>query len=398
MLCYVLVLKKNSVMLQNSVKVDLRMPRTKKSVRSQVAKKRMAEQMAAVAAEVVPPLKKMAQLTERCVYRSGNTKLFSNACTNGCANDFEQTSEQTSSLHDSNVNMNAIFDLFPQKSYISGSFHQGDPRYVDNYGKQCAVNSLTAILMCKMKSVSQLTTSDINSVLLHGDQFYSDMKAAGKISDLINGYMYVEELPDTHTLNDCTFTINYGTTLSGFFGVSRYEKSVCEVYMSLDKALTRVFQNCDACLVNVKRNICAAVKQGSWYAVFDPHSRNPDGTLACDGKSVVVFHRNMRSLCKHFKNLGVSMKADGTPFEVTGVNANMTDMPSVSVCSPVTQTNAEAEQEIKVEMEIDLSCKQYVVMESDKENSHLGEENVEERTTINTHVFVLSWLLVESCC
>ncbi|XP_056598318.1 uncharacterized protein LOC130416992 [Triplophysa dalaica] len=279
-------------MLQIKVKANLRMPRTKQSLRSKMAKKRMADRMAADLAE---------------------------------------------------------------KHYITGSFHQGDARYVQNYGKQCAVNSLTAILMCKLKNVFQWSTSDINSVLLHGDQFYSDIKAAGKISDHINGYMYVEELPDSHTLNDCSFAINYGTTLSGFFGVNKYQKDMRDVYMSLDQALARAFQNFDACLVNIQRSICAAVKQGSWYAVIDPHSRNPDGTLACEGKSVVVYHHNMTSLCTHFKKLGASLEADGTPFEVTGVNANMIDVPSVSVYSPVVETNAEAKQEGKIEMEVDVS-------------------------------------------
>ncbi len=46
------------------------MPRTKHSQRSQAAKKRMADRMVADREEVLPPLKKQAEISERCVHHN----------------------------------------------------------------------------------------------------------------------------------------------------------------------------------------------------------------------------------------------------------------------------------------------------------------------------------------
>jgi len=88
---------------------------------------------------------------------------------------------------------------------------------------------------------------------------------------------------------------------------------------------------------------CAAVRQGSWYAVIDPHARLSDGTVYGRGKSVVVFHPSIDALVIHFRRLGASMKAYNHPFEVTGVQANMVDKRSQHD-QLVRQDNTDAER------------------------------------------------------
>ncbi|XP_048042485.1 uncharacterized protein LOC125266044 [Megalobrama amblycephala] len=170
--------------------------------------------------------------------------------------------------------------------------------------------------------------SDLNDVLIHGDYLYSAMRDAGKINDCTDSFVQVAELPDTHTLNNCTFSIKYGQLLTGLFGISHYDEGLQGFAMSFDEAVKQAFQRFDACLVNMNHTICAVVRQGSWYAVIDPHSRHSDGTYAQYGKSVVTFYGSIESLLIHFKRLGASLNAKNRPFEVTGVEVNKCEQKS----------------------------------------------------------------------
>ncbi len=389
------------------------MPRTKQSQRSQAARKRMADQMAADLSEALPPLKKSAELTEHCVHHNG-TKDFSqnigqeigqkigqqigqqigqeigqdfsqqisydfsycaglNSGLNSGQNSGLNSGQNSEKKYDQHANMTvkAVSALSPQTSYIRGSFHQEYYRFGWNRGSQCGANSLTAILMCKMKSVLQWTTSDLNAVLIHGDDLYSAMRDAGKINDRTNGFIAVHELPDTHTLKDCQFSINYGETLTGLFGVNKYDGGFQGYAVSFDEAVNRAFQRFDAILVNIKLNICAAVREGSWYAVIDPHSRHSDGRCVADGKSVVVYHHDLHSLMGHFRKLAVSINARYHEFEVTGVNAvkiDRNDQQGKAFC-PVMHKTVQAVNESegeKSQMEADVGCSQ---SQSDSINS-----------------------------
>jgi len=126
-----------------------------------------------------------------------------------------------------------------------------------------------------------------------------------------------------HTLNNWCFSIKYGQSFSGLFGLYEYDECLQGFAMSLDEALNQTFQSYDACLVNIRQTICAAVRQGSWYAVIDSHARLSDGTVSNCGKSVVVYHCSIDSLVIHFRRLGASLNAYNHPFEVTGVQANI---------------------------------------------------------------------------
>ncbi len=385
----------------------------------------MADQMAADLSEALPPLKKSAELTEHCVHHNG-TKDFSQKIgqeigqkigqeigqqigqeigqkighdfSQQISHDFSycaglksglnsglnsgQNSGQNSGLNSgqnsekkydqhANMTVKAVSALSPQTSYIRGSFHQEYYRFGWNRGSQCGANSLTAILMCKMKSVLQWTTSDLNAVLMHGDNLYSAMRDAGKINDRTNGFIAVHELPDIHTLKDCQFSINYGETLTGLFGVNKYDGGFQGYAVSFDEAVNRAFQRFDAILVNIKLNICAAVREGSWYAVIDPHSRHSDGRCVADGKSVVVYHHDLHSLMGHFRKLAVSINARYHEFEVTGVNAvkiDRNDQQGKAFC-PVMHKTVQAVNESegeKSQMEVDVGCSQ---SQSDSINS-----------------------------
>ncbi|RXN25304.1 hypothetical protein ROHU_021577 [Labeo rohita] len=205
---------------------------------------------------------------------------------------------------------------------IQGSFHQGDARFGWNRNRQCAVNSMTAVMMSVLKDVLTWTTEDLNAVLLHGDELYTSMRLQGKINDPTGfGHVSVAELPRVHTLNKTTFTIKHGESFSGVIGVDFYDESLRDVSMSIEEALQRALLQCDSCLLNIKEYICAIIKAGSTFAIINPHSYNAKGMPECDGTSIVVYCDDVYMLFNHVVNLAMSLDAQGTPFEVTSVKA-----------------------------------------------------------------------------
>ncbi|XP_072565389.1 uncharacterized protein [Paramormyrops kingsleyae] len=107
---------------------------------------------------------------------------------------------------------------FPQAPTVRGSFHQGDRRFGINGNRQCVANSLMAILMCKIKNVLSWSVTDLDQVLLNGDDLYSTIRDAGRIGDA-SGYLFVRDLPTEYTLNGDTFEIKYHNDMFvGLFG------------------------------------------------------------------------------------------------------------------------------------------------------------------------------------
>ncbi|XP_072564692.1 uncharacterized protein, partial [Paramormyrops kingsleyae] len=122
-----------------------------------------------------------------------------------------------------------------QARTVRGSFHQGHPQFGVNRNKQCVANSLIAILMCKIKNVLSWSVTDIDQVLLNGDDLYTTIRDAGRIQDA-SGYLFVRDLPTEYTLNGDKFEINYHDDMFvGLFGVSEYG-DMCNILMSADQA------------------------------------------------------------------------------------------------------------------------------------------------------------------
>nr|XP_021323635.1 uncharacterized protein LOC108179992 [Danio rerio] len=311
----------------------LKMPRGKGYRRSQAAKRRNAERITLTSpldlAEVKPPLKKKAEFIESSsnnpeIYQTADTSL--NCCmdpntspncrkapntspncrkalntspncrkapntspncrkapnTSPICRKAPNTSPICRKAPNVSNDVNQCFnvnnsDYFPQK-FIQGSFHQCDERFGFNRNRQCAVNSITAVMMSVLKHVQTWTTDDLNAVLLHGDKLYTSMCQQGKINDhLQRGYVSVAELPTVHTLYDTNLSIKYSESLSGVVGVDVYDDSLRDVCMSIEEALQRALVQSDACLLNIRDNICAVIKVESEFAVVDSHSRNGKG-------------------------------------------------------------------------------------------------------------------------
>ncbi|XP_029943563.1 uncharacterized protein LOC115385633 [Salarias fasciatus] len=113
------------------------------------------------------------------------------------------------------------------RSFIRGSFNQGDPRFGENKGKQCATNSITAVMTNVLKSAWTWTTTDLDNVLVNGNDLYTYVKDKHKVSVLEGkGYILVKELPTEYELLDKKFCLEYMESLSGHIDVEEYHPAV----------------------------------------------------------------------------------------------------------------------------------------------------------------------------
>ncbi|KAG5830007.1 hypothetical protein ANANG_G00319420, partial [Anguilla anguilla] len=185
-------------------KVTIKMPRTKAFRRSQAMKRRRMEQ------GVTPLLP--AAWTEKPDLPDNDSMTDSdptlnhpndhpndhpmNHITNITNIKTSSKSVKNHSKNSANVKMSVMpCPTFPQNSVVQGSFHQGDPRFGENSNRQCAANSLMAILKGKLKNVLTWTTEDLDDVLLCGDDLYSGMRRDGRICDPTGcGFISVNEL------------------------------------------------------------------------------------------------------------------------------------------------------------------------------------------------------------
>ena len=73
-------------------------------------------------------------------------------------------------------------ESFSIKDYVLGSFHQGDKRFGETAGTQCACMALTALCWSVIWKVSIWGTSDLDYILKNGDRVYKKLGRFGLLS------------------------------------------------------------------------------------------------------------------------------------------------------------------------------------------------------------------------
>ncbi len=95
-----------------------------------------------------------------------------------------------------------------------GSFHQGDRRFGDNSGKQCVANCLASIMYSKKKDVRNWKCSDMDSILITGNELYGFLQDSSTIN---NNYLLINELPTELDVFDSHYSMKYHDPVSGTF-------------------------------------------------------------------------------------------------------------------------------------------------------------------------------------
>ena len=65
---------------------------------------------------------------------------------------------------------------------IYGSYHQGDQRFSNTVGVQCACNSLYTLCWSQIKKVNSWNTSDLDHILTEGDKLYKTLNTFDMLS------------------------------------------------------------------------------------------------------------------------------------------------------------------------------------------------------------------------
>ena len=87
-------------------------------------------------------------------------------------------------------------ESFLIKDSVLGSFHQGDKRFGETAGTQCACMALTALCWSVIRKVSIWRVSDVDCILESGDWVYKTLGRFGLLS--------VDDLPSEISLTDVT--------------------------------------------------------------------------------------------------------------------------------------------------------------------------------------------------
>ena len=72
---------------------------------------------------------------------------------------------------DGDIESNPDPTCFIEKA-IHGSYHQGDQRFGNTAGVQCACNSPYALCWSQIKNVNSWNTSDLHHILTTGDKLH----------------------------------------------------------------------------------------------------------------------------------------------------------------------------------------------------------------------------------
>ncbi|XP_033725385.1 uncharacterized protein LOC117315345 [Pecten maximus] len=208
-------------------------------------------------------------------------------------------------------------DLLIHKKVIQGHFHQGHPRFLENAGKQCVLNSLSALLHNSEKNVSQWTAVDLDHTLVKGDELYGYLRRS---STMNYDYLSIPDIPRLIEYNEQMFQIEFQESLSGTFGnvqdLDQYQ--FVTLFEALQLALDQ--QDIHGAFITFKGNTFVVVKQTGGYFVFDSHSRNIEGLQVPDGSSILKYSLSVQEVHDHCINLATSMNyAPQDMFEVTAV-------------------------------------------------------------------------------
>ena len=266
------------------------------------------------------------------------------------------TFESISTLNSDSVQKHSYTTI---KTIAQGNFHQGDPKFGDTAGTQCACNALIAILYTQTKNGNEINAHDMDVILNLGDELYSFTQTD---STMHNVLLMISELPnELHILNE-SFSMEYAQPIYGVLEGSEENLSSFGA-MSLSQALQHQLPKYDACFMNFDQSIFAIIKGCNGYFVFDSHSRSRDGYLKEDGHSVLLYISSCEGIQRHCLTLAQSMGRclNKTQFELTGVNVQV-NRPSSYVSSSAEcdksnyVKNGNSDKQKTLEIEKDLNA------------------------------------------
>ena len=151
---------------------------------------------------------------------------------------------------------------------VKGTFHQGNSRFGNTAGTQCACNALFAIFWSHIRQVSRWTNNDLDKILTEGDRLYKTLNTNSQLSfDELPNVIEIEGTVSNvilRDLYDCEATlIQDFPFLRGMDWFSSNESSTSSSLMVMEGLCTAIFHT-------------AGLTFDAYY-IFDSHSRDSRG-------------------------------------------------------------------------------------------------------------------------
>ena len=170
---------------------------------------------------------------------------------------------------------------------VQGSFHQGDIKFGDTAGKQCACITLFSILWSKIRRVGLWNSGDLDQILCQGDKLYKQLGT--------NDFLTVDDLPQSINIENNNLIVTK---------LSYEEGKMC----SRSRNIFNSSSNSDGFLLFIDNYTLAVIWNKAHVFLLDSHSRDKDGKITDEGLSVLLQFRSFNALDKYIYEVYVMEK------------------------------------------------------------------------------------------
>ena len=191
-------------------------------------------------------------------------------------------------------------NLLLDRKVVSGTLHQGDPRF-QYPGVQCTYISYFALISMELKRPHLWTSQDIDTCVINGNFGFMKHCIERKLQPQM---LMANELPEYITVqtrafkcHQCESEIKVGTL------TRKTDEEINHISDTLSEALQHTLHSKNSCLLFCGGQTVAIAKQESMYYIFDPHSRGKDGFLHHTGSAVLVSFVDIHSLTLFIERL-----------------------------------------------------------------------------------------------
>ncbi|XP_078025236.1 uncharacterized protein LOC144463724 [Epinephelus lanceolatus] len=214
---------------------------------------------------------------------------------------------------------------------VRGTFHLGDERFVYR-GRQCMAIALARLAKHTLLSVLSWDRSDVDSVLVVGDELYTSLRDLNILSHKSN-LLSVGNLPKQFEVGEQLFSFSHGDIVLGEVGMTEGEHIESGVFISLRNGLERIFSQYSTCIMTLCGSSSVIICEDGRFAVVDSHSRCDIGLVHSDGKSVVLQFDCLDDLYGFICCLADSLSSRQKLFELCGVSVSEGASPMLSCVS-----------------------------------------------------------------
>ena len=167
---------------------------------------------------------------------------------------------------------------------IHGSYHQGDQRFGNTAGVQCACNSLYTLCWSQIKKVNSWNTSDLDHILTEGDKLYKTLNTFDMLS--------VDYLPRFVKMYDQNVQIEFLELEMKLVRLRDGDPLLRNIIPDSDNVLFLLF---------VGGNTTAIMSLQIFCYVFHSHSRDERGLNIPNGRSVLLNFRYIFEIEKYIQ-------------------------------------------------------------------------------------------------